>query len=157
MCSRRSSCSCPRNSTRRATFPDHPHSSCTPFLADHSHLSALLVTHPNGSIVCALTAIGIGDPPTVRVALITFVVELDRVVAQMESGRFIRGAEVDRIWEGLDRAVVVVDLQILDRPQVAMDIPVDADACTGLGLENEGSTQSDDLGNLHDERVWIRR
>jgi hypothetical protein len=38
-----------------------------------------------------------------------------------------------------------------------MDIPVDADACTGLGLENEGSTQSDDLGNLHDERVWIRR
>lgn len=86
-------------------------------------------------------------------ALITFIVELDRVVTQMESGRFIRGAEVDRIWEGLDRAVIVVDLQVLDGAQVIMDVSVDTDADAGLRLENESSTQSDDLGNLHDERA----
>jgi hypothetical protein len=37
-----------------------------------------------------------------------------------------------------------------------MDIAIDADADTGSGLESESGTQSDDLGNLHDES-WIER
>lgn len=101
-----------------------------------------------------LTAFGVADSSAVRLALITyvrtFVLERNGVGIQMESGLVVRGGEIDWVGEGFDPGVVVLQLQVLDGLIAVFDSSVDADADAGLGLESEGSAQSDDLGDLHD-------
>lgn len=81
--------------------------------------------------------------------LVIFVPERNGVVIHVESGIFVRSAEVDREGEGLGRGVVVVDPHVLDGAEVIVHISIDANADASLGLEGEGSAQSDDLGDLH--------
>lgn len=85
--------------------------------------------------------------------LAVFVPERDGIIVQTESGGFVMFVEVDREGQGLDGAVVVVELHVLDKTVAILDDPIDTDADAGLGMENEGCAQSDDLGDLHDVGV----
>lgn len=83
-----------------------------------------------------------------------FVLECGAVIADRNIVLFARSSEVDRIGVSLDGLIVVVKLYVLDGIIAAVGISVDADANASMSLENESSTQSDDLRDLHDES-WI--
>jgi hypothetical protein len=82
------------------------------------------------------------------------VLEFGAVIADGNIVLFARSSEVDRIGVSLDGLIVVVKLCVLDGIEAAVGISVDADANASMSLENESSTQSDDLRDLHDES-WI--
>ena len=82
------------------------------------------------------------------------VIDEDFVTSDRNIVLFTRSVLVAWIVENLDGLVVVVKLHVFDGIQSVVGRSVDTEANTGMSLENERSTQSDNLGDLHDER-WI--
>ena len=72
--------SCPKNSTHRASVPDHPHTTSASSLADHYYLSTLLVALVNIERHSRLTSIGISDFSTVRMGSPVLILEYGAVI-----------------------------------------------------------------------------
>jgi hypothetical protein len=142
MCKRHSYHNCPRNSTHRASVPPHQHKSSTPSLANRDRLQNPPLARSqiqNKTAESTLTTPRILNPPTIRMVFPILILQLDVIVIDLH-GLWERRGELVRSGGGSDGAVVVVEFDILDDAEaVAGDVPVDANADAGLGLEEESA------------------